>query len=115
MRECYHKREVAHQQQDKNSQVLAEMRRYEHERLFGYVILTNGEKISTEDGLRRLERHKLSRDEILVWHNPEIYCDVLDSIGERDALDTFPVMDVNRADVLYDPKLRNYVHPSLKD
>jgi hypothetical protein len=36
------------------------------------------------------------------------------SIGEVDALAGSKTLAIDRADVLRDPKLRNYVHPSLR-
>lgn len=98
-------------------------RREQRLRLFGYVLLKNGEVLSIDDALTRLRdglRAKenpnitrgISKDDILEWHAPETYRDVLISIGEVDALQHYPALRVSKGDVLVDPKLR-YRHPAL--
>lgn len=114
LHDFYRRREQAHEAKDKNAEDLAMMRKLEHQRLFGYVITIDGRTLTTEDALRRLEHGKLTKHEILEWHNPEIYCDEVLSVGERDSLDTFPALQIDRGDVLHDPKIPNYQHPSLR-
>ncbi len=43
----------------------------------------------------------------------EAFHDNIDSIGEVDALSGSGALDVSRGDVLRDPKIREYRHPSL--
>jgi len=56
--------------------------------------------------------HQDTRDERKRLFS-EAFHDNIDSIGEVDALTGSEALEVNRGDVLRDPKLR-YVHPSLK-
>jgi hypothetical protein len=44
----------------------------------------------------------------------EAHYDNVNSIGEVDALTSSTVLDINRAEVLRDPK-RRYIHPSLRN
>lgn len=44
----------------------------------------------------------------------EAHYDNVNSIGEVDALTSSEVLGIGRGEVLRDPKLRCYVHPSLK-
>jgi hypothetical protein len=92
-------------------------------RLFGYVLLTNGEVLSIDDAIARLRDGMraeenpnitggIDKDDILEWHQPESYRDVLDSLGEIDAVEEYPALQVSKGDVLVDPKLR-YRHPAL--
>jgi lipoprotein NlpI len=111
--QCYQLRQERAQQADKNFQLDQQMRQFEHERLFGYVITIYGKKLTVEEARQRIEQHKLTRAEILDWHNPQIYFDEVLSIGERDSLDTFPTLKIDHGDVLYDPKIQ-YCHPSLR-
>jgi hypothetical protein len=95
-------------------------RRQERLRLFGYVILRNGEVISPEEGLSRLrdgirakerdEKPKpnaILHDDILEWHEAEVYRDELVSKGEVDAISYFPALDIWPGVVLVDPKIRH--------
>ena len=43
----------------------------------------------------------------------EAFHDNIDSIGEVDALTGSEALEVNRGDVLRDPKIRGYRHPCL--
>lgn len=52
----------------------------------------------------RLERQRLFK---------EAFHDNIDSIGEVDALTRSEALNVDRADVLRDPKLSGYQHPAL--
>ncbi len=113
MRECYWKREQARRDADRNAQELALMRRIERNQLFGYVLTLNGQTLTIDEATTQMRKGKLSKNEILEWHSPEIYVDNVDSIGERDSLSEYPALGINRADVLKDPKLR-YTHPSLR-
>ena len=93
-------------------------RRQQRLRLFGYVLLKNGEVLSIDDALTRLHdglgpkenpsiTGGIGKDDILDWHAPETYRDVLDSIGEIDALQHYPALGVFPGVVLLDPKLRH--------
>jgi hypothetical protein len=95
-------------------------RRMERLRLFGYVILRSGEVTSPEDALSRLrdgirakERKEkppanaISQEDILQWHDAEVYRDCVQSIGEVDAVSEFPALDITAGVVLIDPKLRH--------
>ena len=113
MRECYWKREQAHRKLDTDAQELALMRRIELNQLFGYVLTLNGQTLTIDEATTQMRRGKLTKQEILEWHSPEIYVDNVDSIGERDSLGEYPALGINRADVLKDPKL-HYTHPALR-
>jgi hypothetical protein len=95
-------------------------RRMERLRLFGYVILKNGEVTSPEealsrlrDGIRAKERREtppanaISQEDILQWHDAEVYRDCVLSIGEVDAISEFPTLGITAGVVLMDPKLRH--------
>jgi hypothetical protein len=93
-------------------------RRQERLRLFGYVLLTNGEVLSIDDAVARL-RDGLRAEEnpntvggitssdIDTWHQPESVRDVIDSIGEVDAVAHYPALGIFPGVVLVDPKLRH--------
>ena len=93
-------------------------RREERLRLFGYVLLKNREVLSIDDAIARLrdglraEENPntvggISRDDILQWHIPETYRDVIDSLGEIDATQHYPSLGVFPGIVLVDPKVHH--------
>jgi hypothetical protein len=93
-------------------------RREQRLRLFGYVLLRSGEVLSIDDALARLRdglRAKenpnitggIGKDDILDWHQPESYRDVLDSVGEIDAVQHYSALGIFPGVVLIDPKLRH--------
>jgi hypothetical protein len=95
-------------------------RRQERLRLFGYVLLKNGEVLSIDDatarlcdGMRAEENPNIvdgiSKDDILEWHQPETYHDVLDSIGEIDVPKDayYPALGLFPGVVLIDPKIKH--------
>ena len=114
MRECYWKREQARREQDRDAQELMLLRRIERNQLFGYVLTLGGQTLTIDEAMIQMRKGKLTKNEIVEWHSPEIYIDNVNSIGERDSLGEYPALDINRADVLRDPKLRDYIHPSLR-
>jgi len=95
-------------------------RRQERLRLWGYVLLKNGEVLSIDDAVTRLRdgiRSKenpnitggIEKDEILEWHQPESVRDVLDSKGEIDVAKGvyYPALGLGEGTVLIDPKIRH--------
>jgi hypothetical protein len=93
-------------------------RREERLRLFGYVLLRNGEVLSIDDAIARLrdglraEENPnivggISKDDVLKWHVPESCRDVLDSLGEIDAVSHYPALHVFPGIVLVDPKVHH--------
>lgn len=101
----------------KRDQIFQE-RREQRLRLFGYVLLKNGEVLSIDDAIARLRdglraeenpniTGGIGKDDILDWHAPESYRDVLESVGEIDALQHYPALGVFPGVVLIDPKLRH--------
>ena len=95
-------------------------RRQERQRLFGYVVLRNGEIIGIDeaiwrlrDGIRAKEKddpkpqNAILQEDILAWHEPEVYHDQTVSKGEVDALDYFPALGIFPGVVLRDPKIRH--------
>lgn len=64
----------------------------------------------TEQALLRSEQRKLVEE--TAFHDEGI--GPHPSPGETDALITSELLDIQRGDVLRDPKLRGYVHPSLR-
>ena len=90
------------------------MRRLERNQLFGYVLTLSGQTLTIDEAILQMRRGKLTKNEILEWHSPEIYVDNVNSIGERDSLGEYPALGINKADVLKDPKIRGYEHPSLR-
>lgn len=85
-------------------------------RLFGYVLLQSGERIGIDEALRRLRLSDrpggISKEQIREWHPPEVYHDVLDSIGEIDCTGTYRALRLFPGVVLVDPK-RRHVDPML--
>ncbi len=80
-------------------------RREQRFRLFGYVLLKNGEVLRIDDAIARLRdgiRARedpnivggIGKDDILEWYAPESFRDVLDSVGEIDAVQHYPALDV---------------------
>jgi len=49
----------------------------------------------------------ISTKDILEWHQPESIRDVLDSIGEIDAVSEYPMLQIFPGTVLIDPKIRH--------
>jgi hypothetical protein len=103
----------------KRDQIFQE-RREERLRLFGYVLLKNGEVLSIDDALARLRdgaRAKenpnitggIRKDDILDWHAPESFRDVIDSKGEIDVPGgvSYPALGLGEGTVLIDPKLKH--------
>jgi hypothetical protein len=101
-------------------------RRQERLRLFGYVILATGQAITLDEALGRVRLSLTGKDEngqelsdteraergltpkqILEWHQPEIYHDVVESKGEVDAVTDFPALGIFPGVVLWDTKLRH--------
>ena len=91
-------------------------KRDERLRLFGYVLLGSGERISIDEAVTRLRLGDcpggIDKQQILEWHAPEVYHDVLDSIGEIDCTGTYPALHLFSGVVLVDPK-RHHVDPML--
>jgi hypothetical protein len=92
-------------------------------RLFGYVKWRTGELISLDEAQGRIREalkeypnrkpQEVIDEFVLEWHDPEVYRDVVDSIGEVDCKkDAYPALGLSSGDVLSDQKLR-YRHPSL--
>lgn len=92
-------------------------KRDERLRLFGYVLLESGERISMDEALTRLRLGDrpggIDKQQILEWHAPEVYHDVLDSIGEIDCTGTYPALHLFAGVVLVDPK-RRHIDPMLR-
>jgi hypothetical protein len=101
-------------------------RRMERLRLFGYVILKNGEITRPEealsrlrDGIRAKERKEnpptnaIFQEDILQWYDAEVYRDCVLSIGEVDAISEFPALGITAGVVLIDPKL-GHRDPALR-
>jgi hypothetical protein len=100
--------------------------REERLHLFGYVLLKNGAVLSIDDAIARL-RHGLraerdpnivggiGKDDILEWHQPESFRDVLDSLGEIDVPRgvSYPALGLGEGTVLIDPKIR-HKDPALR-
>jgi hypothetical protein len=105
-----------------------QQRREERLRLFGYVLLKNGEILSIDDAMARLRDglraeenpnivDGISKDDIAEWHSPESYRDVIDSLGEIDVPRgvTYPALGLGEGTVLLDPKLRDmHRDPALR-
>jgi hypothetical protein len=115
LRECYWKREQLKRDRDVNARELAFMRRLERRQLFGYVLTINGLTLTIDEARKQMEKGKLTKQEILDWHNPEIYTDNVLSIGEKDVPKEYfyPALGLEEGDVLKDPKLR-YLNPRLR-
>ena len=103
----------------KRDRILQE-RREERLRLFGYVLLKNGEVLSIDDSIARLRdglraqedpniTGGIGKDDVLEWHQPESYRDVIDSLGEIDVPKDmyYPALDLFPGVVLVDPKIRH--------
>jgi len=78
-----------------------------------------GSTEATQGPTRRRSRNKHEKDKARQDTRDErkrlfseAFHDNIDSLGEVDALTGSEALEVNRGDVLRDPKLR-YVHPSL--
>jgi hypothetical protein len=114
LRECYWKREQARRDHDKPAREIAFMRRLERRQLFGYVLTITGLTLTIDEARRRMGKGKLTRNEILEWHSPEVYTDNILSIGEKDVYKehSYPALGLEEGAVLSDPKL-HYLHPAL--
>jgi hypothetical protein len=93
-----------------------QMRRVERARLFGYVRLVDGEVLSIDEALLRLQtsasedpnnRGGILPQDVAEWHQPEAVRDVLDSVGEIDAVSEYPALGIFSGVVLIDQKLRH--------
>jgi hypothetical protein len=93
----------------------------ERMRLFGYVVLKNGEVISINEarcrlaygheGDRRRERQSIAsaitKDGIVEYHAPQTVTDYITSISEVDvpAGAYYPSLDLSEGTVISDPKI----------
>lgn len=92
-------------------------RRQEQLRLWGYIRLRTGEILTIDETLRRLRdalspnpnrrRYGIEKKDIAEWHQPETFHDVLNSLGEIDALQEYPALGIEPGTVLVDPKIRH--------
>ena len=106
----------------------AHQRQEERRQLFGYVLLKNGEYLTIAEAHRRLadgheghlKRERMSfgapitKDDIAEggWHDPQVYHDVIDSIGEIDVPEgaEYPALHLSGGVVLSDPKIQHRDH-----
>jgi len=103
-------------------------RREERLRLFGHVKLVNGEILSIQEAMRRLHagakarddkkpdpniRDGISKNDILEWSVPESFRDVVNSVGEVDAVAEYPALGITPGVVLVDAK-RRHLDPALR-
>ncbi len=116
-------RALSKQSRDRARFTERNQRQTERMRLFGYVKLKNGETISLDEALRRLQDgmrvtprtgNSIQQNDIEVWCEPESFTDCLNSIGEVDALTNYPALAVEEGTVLRDPKLR-HVDAALRE
>jgi hypothetical protein len=83
-----------------------EEQRKERLALFGYVKTKNGITYTIAEASRLLVKGELRPEDIETWSIPESFTDVLNSIGERDAVADYPALGIVKGTVLMDPKIR---------
>jgi hypothetical protein len=81
------------------------------------VKLKNGEIISIAEATERLAKNEIGPDQVESWFLPESVRDVLQSLGEVDAMGEYPGLGISKGTVLLDPKIRvpgGFRDPALK-
>ena len=83
-----------------------EARHRERLELFGYVKTKQGVILTIEETSALLVKGELRADDIAEWFNPSSFRDVVNSIGEVDAVRDYPALGIGPGTVLLDPKIR---------
>ncbi len=114
-------RSPAKRQRDKERSIerqkVFQERREELQRLFGHAKLKNGEIISINEATERLRTNEIRPQDIENWFMPEGVRDVLNSLGEVDAMAEYPALGIPKGTVLFDPKIRvpgGHTDPAIK-
>ena len=100
-----------HRSPSKRGRDRTRIERFEEQRkerlaLFGYVKTKNGLTYSIGEASSLLVKGVLRAEDIETWSIPESFTDVLNSIGERDAVADYPALGIVKGTVLVDPKIR---------
>jgi CRISPR/Cas system-associated endonuclease Cas3-HD len=94
-----------------------EAQRRERLELFGYVKTKNGITLTIEKASAFLAKGELRAEDIAEWFNPSSFRDVVNSLGEVDAIRDYPALGITKGTVLLDPKIRvpgGHTDPALK-
>jgi hypothetical protein len=93
-------------------------RRRERLELWGYVRTRNGTTLTIQEASSQLTNGSLRAQDIAEWVNPTAFHDVIESIGEVDAVKDYPSLGIVKGTVLRDPKLRTtqggHIDPALR-